>query len=83
MFEEAMSAVVVMMDTNFSAAFKRTPAYKQLENNVLKEAAELDRLSKVWTAYRTEQLLGSASTLPYPPFFAPPLPSIDHARLVN
>eukprot|EP00903_Cladosiphon_okamuranus_P011466 g10800.t1 len=46
-FEEAMSAVLAMMDNNFSMAFKRTPAYKQLENNVVTEAAELERLRKM------------------------------------
>ena len=44
-----MSVVVAMMDSNFSAAFKRTAAYKQLENSVQVEAAELERLSKVCT----------------------------------
>lgn len=36
-----------MMDTNFSAAFKRSEAYKQLEKNVQDEAEELERLRKV------------------------------------
>eukprot|EP00752_Nemacystus_decipiens_P018693 g16757.t1 len=46
-FEEAMSAVVAMMESNFSAAFKRTAAYKNLERNVQKEADELERLRKM------------------------------------
>ncbi|CAM9985103.1 unnamed protein product, partial [Ectocarpus fasciculatus] len=46
-FNEAMSVAVTMMDTNFSAAFKRSEAYKQLEKNVQDEAEELERLRKV------------------------------------
>lgn len=46
-FNEAMSVAVTMMDTNFSAAFKRSEAYKQLERNVQDEAEELERLRKV------------------------------------
>ncbi|CAM9630381.1 unnamed protein product [Ectocarpus sp. 6 AP-2014] len=46
-FNEAMSVAVTMMDTNFSAAFKRSEAYKQLERNVQDEAEELDRLRKM------------------------------------
>lgn len=46
-FNEAMSAVLVMMDGNFSAAFKRTEGYKKLEKHVQDEAEELERLRKV------------------------------------
>ncbi|CAM9833165.1 unnamed protein product [Ectocarpus fasciculatus] len=46
-FSEAMSVVVLMMDTNFSAAFKRSEAYKLLEKDVQEEAEELARLKKM------------------------------------
>ncbi|CAM9822251.1 unnamed protein product [Ectocarpus fasciculatus] len=46
-FSEAMSVVVAMMDMNFSAAFKRSEAYKLLERHVKDEAEELERLKKM------------------------------------
>ncbi|CAM9840605.1 unnamed protein product, partial [Laminaria digitata] len=46
-FNEAMTAAVAMMDTNFSVAFKGTAAYRQLEANVKKEAEELERLKQM------------------------------------
>ncbi|CAM9874054.1 unnamed protein product, partial [Scytosiphon promiscuus] len=46
-FNEAMSAVLAMMETNFSADFKNSAAYKQLERSVQNEAEELEVLKKM------------------------------------
>lgn len=46
-FNEAMAAVLKMMDTNFSAEFKESEAFKNLEKVVEQEAEELERLRKV------------------------------------
>lgn len=46
-FNEAMSAVLKIMDTNFSYEFKRTEAFKNLEQVVKEEAEELELLRKV------------------------------------
>lgn len=46
-FNEAMCSVLAIMETNFSAAFKRTEAFKTLEKSVQAEAEELERLNKV------------------------------------
>lgn len=46
-FNDAMSAVLAMMETNFSADFKNSMAYKQLERSVENEAKELEVLKKV------------------------------------
>ena len=62
-FNEAMTAAVAIMDTNFSVAFKGTEAYRQLEANVKTEAEELERLKQV-------RLLPHATCPP------PPLPAL-------
>lgn len=46
-FDEAMSAVLKIMDTNFSFEFKKTEAFKNLEQVVKEEAEELELLRKV------------------------------------
>ena len=46
-FDDAMKTVLDMMETNFSAAFQKTEAYKELERKALQEADELERLRKV------------------------------------
>ncbi|CAM9634125.1 unnamed protein product [Ectocarpus sp. 6 AP-2014] len=46
-FDEAMSAVLKIMDTNFSFEFKKTEAFKNLEQVVKEEAEELELLRKM------------------------------------
>ncbi|CAN0189228.1 unnamed protein product [Ectocarpus sp. 12 AP-2014] len=46
-FDEAMSAVLKIMDTNFSFEFKETEAFKNLEQVVKDEAEELELLRKM------------------------------------
>ncbi|CAM9873926.1 unnamed protein product [Hapterophycus canaliculatus] len=46
-FNDAMVAVLKIMDSNFSAEFQQSQAYKSLQKVVDAEAEELDRLRKV------------------------------------
>lgn len=46
-FNEAMVAVLKIMDNNFSAEFQQSQAYKSLQKVVDDEADELERLRKV------------------------------------
>lgn len=50
-FNDAMAAVLKMMDNNFSAEFQETEAYKNLEKVVEEEAEELERLRRVRCTY--------------------------------
>lgn len=51
-FNDAMAAVLKMMDNNFSAEFQETEAYKNLEKVVEEEAEELERLRRVRCKYK-------------------------------
>ena len=42
-----MASVLKMMDNNFSAEFKESEAYRNLEKVVEEEAEELERLRRV------------------------------------
>lgn len=46
-FNEAMAAVLQIMDSNFSAEFQESEAYKHLQRVVDEEAEELERLRQV------------------------------------
>ncbi|CAM9494903.1 unnamed protein product, partial [Ascophyllum nodosum] len=46
-FNDAMASVLKMMDNNFSAEFKESEAYRNLEKVVEEEAEELERLRRM------------------------------------
>ncbi|CAM9378969.1 unnamed protein product [Ectocarpus sp. 4 AP-2014] len=62
-FDEAMSAVLKVMDTNFSFEFKKTEAFKNLEQVVKEEAEELELLRKMNQLPEAEQMEPDAKGL--------------------
>lgn len=59
-FNEAMAAVLKIMDNNFSAEFHETDAYKALQKIVDEEAEELERLRQVCLPVRVPQSMNRA-----------------------